>query len=455
MFTLEQVANICGGKLISERPLARVRSVVIDSRSVQAGDLFAALRGEHRDGHEFAREAIDKGAHGVLAARELSGLQDTVVVPDVLKAVQELARFHRSRFSIPTVAVTGSVGKTTTKECIGRLLAQSLRTCVGYGNWNNHIGVPLNLFKIKSSDECLVLELGANHLGEIAFLAELTQPTIGVITQISPAHLEGFGSTDGVYEAKLELAEEVFGRGGTMVANGDDPVLARKLSVFSGSVVTFGTRRGCDFVLSGLETEKGWIQFLVNDRVTFRLKGHGAFNAMNALAAIATASLFRYDLHEMSRWWHEMPILEGRFFCEHWPERDLFIVNDSYNANPASFEHSLAAFRNLAGKRRALVVAGDMLELGDRAVHYHEALGEWLAKSGIEVVISVGDLCQHAEKSFRRLRPAGRWFSVKDSLSAAECLEKYAKDGDAILIKGSHAFDLTRATTRVAPTPFC
>lgn len=444
MFTLHEIAKACGGKLISGEKERRISGVSSDSRTIRAGELFVALRGERFDGHHFLEEAFRKGAACALVDREPDGVFPVVLVDDALKAFQRLARFYRALFLIPTVAVTGSAGKTTTKECIGVLLSEVFRVRVGFGNWNNHIGVPLNIFKLLADDQCFVLELGANHAGEITALAKIAQPTVGIITGIYPVHLEGFGSLEGIYRAKLELADFLDCSGGTIIANGDDPELVRRLKGRKFSLITFGKSKGCDYSLSDLIVDNGLIYFQVNGKYKFRLRGYGVFNALNALAAIATAGYFNLDLKSLSEAWQVLPSIEGRFRLDYLESSNIQIVDDSYNANPKSFESAIESFCELADDRRKIVVVGDMLELGGQSRFYHETLGKLLADRRIHLVIGVGSLSRFTLGAFTRTVSGIKTAHFEEPQSAAQFLVSILKKGDSILIKGSHGIRLNQ-----------
>ncbi|MBI4395239.1 MAG: UDP-N-acetylmuramoyl-tripeptide--D-alanyl-D-alanine ligase [Candidatus Omnitrophica bacterium] len=445
MFTLREIAETCDGKLITEETDRQVSGVSTDSRTIRDGELFVALHGPRFDGHEFLQEAFRKGAACALVDQKIqNGKYPVVVVADTLKALQDLAAFYRSRFSIPTVAVTGSAGKTTTKECIGVLLSDVFRVRVGAGNWNNHIGVPLNLFGLTAEDQCFVLEFGASHVGEIALLSEMAQPTVGVITGIYPVHLEGFGSLERIYQAKLELADFLDRRYGTVIANGDDPELLRQLRGRNFNLVTFGTSSHCDFCLSELAAEEGVVYFRVNDQFEFRLCGYGAFNARNALAAIATAGYFNLDLESLSQSWQRLPAIEGRFCVSQLGSSDIELIDDSYNANPKSFEQAIESFSKLASRRRKIVISGDMLELGENASSYHESLGRHLAERKIDWVIGVGPLSRLTVERFAGLKLEGKSVHFKTAEEAGQFVASLLREGDTILIKGSHGMRLDR-----------
>src|SRR3989338_1801494 len=408
MFTLTQLTKICGGELISASGNESVSAISIDSRSIHTGDLFIALQGEVFDGHNFVKEVFTKGASCVLVSRKPENISaPLILVSDTLKALHSIARFYRSQFAIPVVAVTGSVGKTTTKECIGVVLSQIFQTRAGFGNWNNHIGVPLNIFKLHSSDQCFVQELGANHPGEIRMLAEILQPTVGVITGVHPVHLEGFGSLDHVYRTKLELADYIEKVSGTLLVNGDDPELMSRLKNYKARLITFGEKPNNDYFLTSLTSRQGYVCFQVNRSIDFKLRGYGAFNAMNALAAVAVAGYFNLDLRELSETWESLPCIGGRFQVNMIDGIDVLMVNDAYNANPYSFGVALESFSVLANSRRKIVVVGDMLELGAESREYHENLGAEIGKGDIDYLIGMGPMCAFLVEAYRKKRGGG------------------------------------------------
>lgn len=442
MRSLEKAASICGGALNAQEKNRFYSGISIDTRTLCPGDLFFALRGPRFDGHAFIPQAFQKGASAAVVSRPGPHPGPVIAVGDTLHALHRLARWYRSQFSHPVVAVTGSAGKTTTKECIAAVLSQVFDVRVGFGNWNNHIGVPLNLFRLKPEDQCFVLELGANHVGEIRLLAEMAEPTVGVLTGVEPAHLEGFGSLEHVYRAKLELADFLEERNGTLIVNGDNPRLVRRAKARKCPVITYGGGRHCDFYLSRLAVSDGFICFEVNGTLEFRLEGYGAFNAMNALAALAVAGFFKLDLKALSSSWHVLPSVESRFQVFQLEPLNLQIVDDSYNANPHSFAQALESFQALADGRRKIVVAGDMLELGAKAVFFHEQLGRSMAEAGVDVLIGVGSLSQMTVKSFLAQRKQAKGMHATNREAAMEALKSVVKRNDSILIKGSHSMGL-------------
>ncbi len=442
MFTLEEISAAVGGKLIDPSTGQTITGVSCDSRTLKKGDLFVPLKGEHFDGHTFLEDVFQKGASAALVDRPIKISHPLILVQDTLKALQQLASYYKKRFQIPTIAVTGSAGKTTTKECIGMAFSKFFKVRVSLGNWNNHLGVPLNLFQLNSSDQFMVLELGANHIGEIKVLSEMAQPSVGVITGIYPVHLEGFGSLEGIYKAKLELADYLDHEGGTVIANGDDPILVKRLQNRHFHLITFGTTRECDYQMSNLSVEDGTVQFNVNQKYHFNLKGYGSFNARNVLAAIATAGFFDLNLQSLSESWKELPKINNRFKIEHWQSHHLLVVDDSYNANPKSFEQAIESFKEIARDRRKIIVIGDMLELGEQACAYHENLGRFIAHQKIDVVIAIGPLSRYAIETLSRIDSHAIVYHFEKVEMACSSLISLLKEDDSLLIKGSHSMEL-------------
>ncbi len=442
MFSLREIAELCDGKIVAKDSDVLLTGFAIDSREVRAGDLFVAFQGAHVDGHDFIHVAFRNGARAALVEHEIPGVFPLVVVPHVLTALQNLARTHRKSFNLPVVCVTGSCGKTTTKECLGIALSRAFRVRTGFRNWNNELGVPLNLLNLKRDDECLVLELGAGKAGDIAFLADLAKPNVGVLTGVHPVHLNGFSNLDGVYEGKLELADEVNRNGGMMIVNGDDPELVNRMKLRGGTFLTYGKNKSCNFFLSNLLIEDGVISFQVNQKHCFRLRGYGEFNAMNALAAIAAAAYYKIDLDELSKLWCALPTIEKRFQRTLLHGFDIELIDDSYNANPYSVQEAFSSFLNVSRGRRRIVVFGDMLELGTDSLRYHEDVGRMIAKSDVTMLIGVGEMAAHAVTIYQNSVSESSGIQVMSVREAASVLLPQLLAGDSVLIKGSHGTHL-------------
>jgi UDP-N-acetylmuramoyl-tripeptide--D-alanyl-D-alanine ligase len=445
--TLAGMARCGSGRLAGTDRV--VDSISIDSRTLAAGALFVALKGEHADGHQFAAAAAARGASSLLVERDLSIDLPQVVVPDALAALTACARARRREFAGPVVAVTGSNGKTTTKEMIGAILAVRGPTLLTKGNLNNHIGVPLTLLSLRAEHTHAVVEMGANHRGEIAHLTSIAQPGIGIVTNAGAAHLEGFGSLDGVAEGKGELFAAL-PRDGVAILNADDRYASRWRSLAAGRrIVTFGLD-DADYsarkVQSSLEQGVPRLEFdLVVPGATVRidLALAGMHNLRNALGAAAAAQAAGASLEDVAAGLGAVRPVKGRL--EFKPAvNGAVLVDDSYNANPGSLKAGLDAFRSFAGAR--WLVLGDMMELGTAADDLHREIGAYARESGVERLLAVGPRAKRAADEFG---PGGAWFdNIDDLISEAR---RSLRADVAVLVKGSRANRLERVTQALAP----
>ncbi|MBI3320144.1 MAG: UDP-N-acetylmuramoyl-tripeptide--D-alanyl-D-alanine ligase [Candidatus Omnitrophica bacterium] len=426
------------------RPVA---GVCLDSRRIQPDEAFIAIRGLRFDGHTFLSEATDRGAACLIVSQAPQPVPDlpTIRVSDTTHALGAIAAFHRSRFQLPVIAITGSCGKTTTKELLAHLVSQDRQVLKTLGTQNNHIGLPLTLLRLSASHEVAVVELGSNHPGEIAYLAQMAKPTMAVITNVGPAHLGHFGSLMEVLKEKLSLLEAL-GPDGIAVLPGDQlEVLleARKLLYNHSRVITFGTADRCEIQALDIRRQEGGSSMRVRGvSGTFTLPLPGDHNLENTLAALACLKMLGISLESVQeRMTQFAPLpLRSQFIRCH----GLMIVNDCYNANPLSFARALEVLHGLEAKRK-VVIAGDMLELGAFAQGAHQTIGRLTAQLGIEVLIAVGahaeDMTQGASELARQQLHTFR--TVPELL---EQLPGIIHEGDAILLKGSRRLQLEQVT---------
>lgn len=445
--TLAGLARCGQGRLIGEDRV--VDGISIDSRSLPAGALFVALRGELRDGHEFAGAAAARGACGLLVERLLPVALPQVVVSDTLRALTACAQAYRRGFRNPVVAVTGSNGKTTTKEMIGAILSRKGPCLITKGNLNNHIGVPLTLLELRQEHRHAVIEMGANHRGEIAHLASIAEPDIGLVTNAGAAHLEGFGSLDGVAAGKGELFAAL-PSDGVAVINADDQYASPWRSAAAGRrVLTFGVAQPADFtahhIVTSIESNGPRQQFdLVSpagiERV--RLDLAGSHNLRNALGAAAAAHAAGATLSDVAAGLAAVRPVKGRLEFRR-AINGALLVDDSYNANPASVRAGLDAFRGVTGAR--WLVLGDMRELGSAADQLHAEIGRYAKEAGVERLLAFGPESRFAVDAFG---PGGAWFEDIDDLIAEA--RRSLVPGVVVLVKGSRASRLERVTTALA-----
>ena len=453
MFTTKEILDPIAGKLISGDRTERFSGISIDSRTINPGELFIAIKGHNCDGHDFFEEAISKGAKGVLISERYSRTRFRsllfnnrpavfISVADTLIALGEIARWRRNKFKGVVIAVTGSSGKTTTKDMTEHILAQKFRVLKSQASYNNFIGVPLTILDLDTSYKIAVLEMGASAPGEIRRLAEIARPDSGIIVSIGPAHLEGFGDIQAVYRAKLELLE-MMDNSAVAILNGDDPKLILMARAFKPRIITFGLTEGCDFRASQIVYSNGELRFLLNDLYPLKLKMLGRHNVYNALAAIAIANQLGvgYDLIEKSL--SDFCLPSSRMEMKE--VGDVRIIDDSYNSNLLSLNSALETLVELSPSARKIVIIGDMLELGPDAGAVHYRIGRKIAERGIDVLITVGDLSKQV------CRAANRYGMKKEEIfdcishtEAGRCLLDIIRAGDIVLIKGSRAMRMER-----------
>ncbi len=430
-----------------------IKGVSIDSRTVREGELFVAIRGDRFDGHDFVPEAIRKGAWGAVVERSaleskyglMSGLQNVIPVEDTLLSLQEMSYMHRKKHAVPLVGVTGSNGKTTTKEMTAAILALRGPVLKNEGNLNNHIGVPLTLLKLAPHHRAAVIEMGMSAAGEIGTLTRLAMPTVGVVTNIGSAHLEFLGSTEAIARAKGELLQGLRSDA-VAVLNADDRYLGLLRSLVPGRTITFGLGSGADVRAERIEPQKDLTDFrLLHDgrSVAVRLRAVGLHNVRNALAAASAAIALGAPLETVqagleefrpSAMRTELRELEGRT-----------VLADCYNANPESMQAALAALAEIGRGRRTIAVLGDMLELGEAAVEAHRALGAAVRAAGVGLLIAVGPLARQIAAAARQAGMTNGDVAEADSTArAAELLRGRSRPGDVVLIKGSRGMRLEK-----------
>ncbi len=413
----------------------------IDSRTVAQGDLFFALRGPSFDGHCFVEAAFAKGAAGAVVERPVAGVPAELVVPDTLAALERLAVWARGRWTGTMVGITGSAGKTTTKEVIAQLLAVAMPVGKTAGNLNNHIGVPLSILRLPDDARAAVIEIGMNHPGEIRRLAEIARPSIGVVTNVGFAHAEFFDSADGVALAKRELIESL-AADGVAVLNADDPRVVRFREVHRGRTVTFGIAHGADVRAVDVEPQPDGMRFRVAG-VEFRSPLAGRHNLSNALAGIAVAGVFGIAPARLKD--AVAALAPAKMRGERFVHQGVTILNDCYNSNPEAVRSMLDVLRAMPARRR-IAVLGEMLELGRWSEPLHRDVGRYAAGSGVDVLLGIRGAAQFmVDESMRSGLADGAALFFDDPSAAGEALRRMAGPGDAILFKGSRGTRVERA----------
>jgi UDP-N-acetylmuramoyl-tripeptide--D-alanyl-D-alanine ligase len=454
-FIAAEIAQATAGRLVAGPQQAACSGIVTDSRAIRAGQCFVALLGERFDGHDFLVDALEAGAAGAVVARVPEGLERRfpaafiVAVDDTLKALGDLARFHRRRFQMPVIGITGSTGKTTTKDMTTAILSHRGPIAATPENFNNEIGVPLGLLSLAPEHIAAVIEMAMRGAGEIAYLSGVAQPTIGVVTNVGLSHLERLGSPQAIADAKGELVEAV--GEGTAVLNADDPFFERLARRARGPVVRFALAAEADVRASGVTSSEEGTRFRLHCRAgetDVSLAAPGRHQVMNALAAAAAAMVAGAALDDVTAGLRAFSAARGRAQVIG-SERGFRILNDCYNASPASTEAALELLADL-GARRRVAILGDMLELGPTAPELHRAIGEHAAEAGVDLLVAVGDLGRWIAEGARAAMPPERvrWTASADEAAswALECLGP----GDVVLVKASRAMAFERITRRLA-----
>ena len=439
---LADVVHATGATVAHRGDAADFTRIATDTRTLVGGELFVALRGERHDANRFAAEAAARGARGVLVeSAPGTALGDAVTVleaPDGLRALQDLAGWHRHRHQPCVIGLTGSNGKTTTKEMIAAVLGAAVgvaRVGKTQGNLNNLVGVPLTLLELCGQERYAVVEMGMNAPGEIWRLTEIADPDVGLITNVGPAHLEGLGSIEGVQRAKGELFARMRGDA-TAVANADDPRVAALADVFPGTVVRFGV--GTDVSAGQVQIDDvGAPRFDLRVRdttVEIALKIPGRHNVQNALAAAAVADSLGIGVETIAAGLAAAESVGDRMRIEHLPN-GVIVLNDSYNANPASMAAALDSLARLPGRR--IAVLGDMLELGPGSAEHHRALGRAAGGAGLAALFLYGDYAADTAAGAAEGLAADAIEIAETHAEIATALGQTARTGDCILVKGS------------------
>ena len=445
---LSDIQKATGGELLCGDPTQGFENIGIDSRDINPGDVFVAIVGDAHDGHTFVNDVVQQGVSCLIVNREkITDLPITewqarhiacVAVSDTTRALGDLAAFHRSRTDVPLAAITGSNGKTTTRQMTAQVLAQKYKTLATIGNYNNQIGVPLTLLRLTRDYEQAVVELGTNSPGEIARLAQICAPDIGVITNVGPAHLEGLGSLDGVMHEKEQLLKHLKA-GGNAVLNADDRRVYQMASRTNRDVLLFGLSKTAGIRASAVNEKTDGISFslrLPNEHLTVDLNVPGHFMVLNALAAAAVGSLLDLSAQQIKAGLEDFQPVWGRMDIFQTPN-GIHIIDDTYNANPESMKAAITTLRTLRRNNRSLFAAGDMLELGAQAESLHKQVGAWAAAANIDKLLITGEFADAvvAGAMNAKMKHTDIFTGTRDEI--LETLKQALRPGDWVLIKGS------------------
>ena len=448
VWTLTDILNATGGDLLCGDVMQEFENIGIDSRGIAPRDAFVAIAGDNHDGHDFVNDVVQQGVSGLIVSRDKSAdlaLADwqtrqiaCVAVSDTTRALGDLAAYHRLRTDVPLTAITGSNGKTTTRQLTAQVVAQKYSTLATIGNYNNQIGVPLTLLRLTDEYEQAVVELGSNSPGEIARLARICAPDIGVVTNVGPAHLEGLGSLDGVMREKEQLIEHLKA-GGKAVLNADDHRVYQIANRTQREKLLFGLSEEAGIRATAVTERTGGISFrlhLPDEHLPVVLSVPGQFMVLNALAAAAVGYLLELSAEEIKTG------LES--FEPVWGRMDIFqtangvhIIDDTYNANPESMKAAIETLGTLRRNNRSLFVAGDMLELGEQSEALHKQVGAWAAAADIEKLLVTGEFASAVASGAMnaKMKPADIFTGTRNEI--IDALKQSLTSGDWVLIKGS------------------
>lgn len=440
--TLKQIQNMI---TVENDPApyeqVEINGVCIDSRKVKKGNLFVPLKGERVDGHRFVKDAIKNGAAAALWQKDVPNPPlhlPVLIVEETLSALQELARSYRRQLDVKVVGITGSNGKTTTKDMTAALLSLRFKVQKTEGNLNNHIGMPLSILNLEEDTEMAVLEMGMSSKGEIRFLSEMAAPEAAIITNIGESHLLDLGSRDAIADAKMEIIESL-PPGELAVFNGDEPLLQERMAAHDQTltVKTFGRGRRNTLYPVFIETGNEGSTFKVNGQdLLFNLPVLGIHNVLNALAAMLTANHFGVPFEEMNEAFSTLKLTNMRMEMVQGAKGEK-IINDAYNASPTSMKAAIELVEKLTGFSKKILVLGDMLELGPQEKEFHYEIGKSIDAGNVDYVFTMGKLAAYIAEGARESLPEDRVFSFPDKESLVKELKKRTDNNTLILVKAS------------------
>jgi UDP-N-acetylmuramoyl-tripeptide--D-alanyl-D-alanine ligase len=462
-FTLQEILKVTNGTLLMGSGSGVYPSVSIDSRTVGKGELFIAIKGKNFDGHEFVPQAFMKGAGGAIISdkglinKKLfqgsgSNLHTIIEVKDTLKSLHDIANYHRRRLKIPVVAITGSNGKSTTKEMSASVAGVRFNVLKNEGNLNNQFGLPLTLLKMNETHQVAILEMGMNEKGEIEKLSRIAEPDAGVITNIGRAHLEKLGSIENIRDAKGELIKGI-SENGTVILNSDDPLVMGLKNGFKGRVITFGINSPADITAVNIRKNED-----IGHQFTLRVDGrdivinlsypgyHNIYNALSAAAVGKSLGIALNDIKNGIESFKPLPMRMEQFMID----GEITFINDAYNANPSSMEAAIRALSIADFPGEKFLVVGDMLELGDFSEEAHRHIGRLIASEPIDCLITVGAESKHIfSEAVLSGMSRGRAYHCENFDEVAFILDDELKPGDCVMLKGSRGMKMENVVERI------
>lgn len=459
MFELSEIIKAIGAKLIRKSNCNLIEGVSTDSRTIKDKDIFFALEGKNFDGHDFIDEVIKKGARAIVISKDAKDVKQKINpalrakvervtegrvnilrVKDTTIAFGQLAKYYRKKFNLPLIAITGSTGKTTTKDIIFDILNKDYNVLKNLGTYNNSIGVPQTIFKLNKKHDISILELGTNHFGEISYLGKITTPEIAIITNIGASHLEFLKDLDGVFKEKKNILLHL--RSPKIVLlNGNDEYLKKIKLTKDFRVFHFGINKPFDFCASNIFIENNRVNFTFNKKHRFSLNSLGRFNIYNALAGIGCGLIFGISMKKMKQTLDNFKFPQGRLNKIDCPR--FSILDDTYNSNPLSLKNAIESLSDFKSEGRKILVMGDMLELGSHSIDLHRQIGSFIIKKPIDILVTLGNLSRTtADTAQSESRNNLSVFSFFSKMELIDFLKSKIRDGDVLLIKGSRLIQM-------------
>ncbi len=454
MFSFKDLIQATRGERVQGDLRGRMQAVCIDSRRVQKGDVFIAVKGDVFDGHDFVAEAVAAGAKAVIVSKAVK-VKDArigvIKVPDTLRALGDVARFHRLRSKVTVIAITGSAGKTTVKEMVAKALSRKYCVLKNEGTKNNHIGVPLTLLQITPAHQMVVLECGTNQPGDIAWLADIARPEAAIITNIGESHLEKLIDINGVLKEKWALAERLPKKSWLFI-NGDDARLVRRAAQADHlRVMACSVRQQARFKANNIQKIAGHCLRFSMDRQEFTIHSCALSSVQNAVFAYACAVAFGVPVSRIAKAIQDFTFLGGR--GQILPLGRGWLIDDSYNANPVSMRSALQALQALPVKGKKILVVADMLELGSQAKALHLAMGRFIAGLPIDHVLTVGPLARLMGLEAMKHKKRMMCSSFTHVEGVQQRLSGILADGDAVLVKGSRRMQMEQVVEFLLASP--
>ncbi|PIQ85836.1 MAG: UDP-N-acetylmuramoylalanyl-D-glutamyl-2, 6-diaminopimelate--D-alanyl-D-alanine ligase [Candidatus Omnitrophica bacterium CG11_big_fil_rev_8_21_14_0_20_43_6] len=446
MFKVDDIIRATRGLLVQGNASGRIAGISTDSRSLKPKEAFLALRGKNFDGHNFIRQAIKSGVSCIVVESKpeipIPAQLSVIKVKDTTLALGDIGRFQRQKINLPVIAVTGSNGKTTTKEMVAWVLSAHAKVLKNEGTKNNQIGLPQTLIQLTKQDKFAVVEIGTNHFGEVDYLAKIARPNIGIITNIGPSHLEFLKDLKGVFKEKTSLLDNLASPAIALL-NADDPALKILLEGKTKGcrIFSYGINTKSDFSASSIKLENGKVEFKVNAKFNFELSSLGNYNVYNALAAIAAGRILGLNYAGMRARLAGFKFPKGRLNLAEY--KGLKFIDDTYNSNPLSLKVALDVLAASRCPGRKILIMGDMLELGQQKELLHRQIA-WSITNTCDLLIAVGKLARITASAARRYWKADRIFCCDNARQAWDLLFKQvnAGAGDLILVKGSRSMKM-------------